>query len=873
MRKFNQNLKTIFSVLVMLGSIISYTPIVSAQVNSASNSSDSSTIAPTTSNSENKIPQGFANNGWSKNNLKTDQPKNSNLGDSVKLQNVKLQSGGINYVCAANYFTSQNSDYGSYNLAADGIGNTYSDNYDYTTSTYKFYRINSSGVSTTINQPNDHLFGNIVANSTGDAYQIAYDFNTSTTKIYKVANGSSSYSLLYTLTSEKYTSPYGLKLDSTGNIYVSYTNVNPVTYEITSTKLEKLNSAGTLISTFTLPSIPTNTIYEIGTFEISSANLIYFPTASTSSSTAFTSYSLIVLNTDGTQKGSFVYSPNTIASSYELLGVTAIPNGVTGGGVYISYRNQANNQLLIKRIQDTDTFPVSSAVTITANGFLGGTSSILVDSTNAYIYIFQNLELKRIKVSDSSVQYVSPTATYGYNLQMVRNSANEIVFSQSSSPDLYKLDCSTTYTPTTIAAGNVATTNNSCYLNYSTLTEIKSYGCFFTLIKGLTFTMPTEFRVKFEGSSNSTTACSLSESSVYCSNIPYSDLNTSVTKNIQISINSGTYFNAAAATTWQPFSGWASNPITLKGQTEEILYNNKMYQVAWGTDNGLYLRSMDTSNVFSGWQRLSSITAKGTPTLSVDPNGDLYVFSQGTDNGLYFWKVGESGGERWRRLGGITIKDGVTFHTFNGKYWLYATGTDNGLYVAKYSTFSPTSYANPTWMKAGDITVTTKVFGGVIGSNLYQIALGTDNGVYSRTTNPSETWSSWSRYSTMTYGSISTPYILNSKMIISMQPLNNLSLENVFDFTSQTGETIFSSPRVSADNVSVFNNLVTFVGRRNDNKLYYREVNNPLYKTYTSDIQGNNITILNTPSQMTFNNKQYQFVRGTDNQLWVRSRS
>jgi hypothetical protein len=294
-----------------------------------------------------------------------------------------------------------------------------------------------------------------------------------------------------------------------------------------------------------------------------------------------------------------------------------------------------------------------------------------------------------------------------------------------------------------------------------------------------------------------------------------------------------------------------------------------MYQAGFGTDSGLYLRSMDNSNVFSNWQRLSSITAKGTPSLSVDPNGDLYVFAHGTDNGLYYWKVGEASGERWRRVGSITISDAVTVHNFNGKYWLYATGTDNGLYVSKYNSFSASSYANPNWTKAGDITVNQTVQGAIANSNLYQIAVGTDSGLYYRLMGVNEVWGNWIRKDSVSYGAISKPVVKNNKIAISaLFKFINFNSVNV-DFLNEYFKN--SNASIKPSNLSLHNGEMSEATFSTDSKLRYKNSNN--FGFNVGVIEGNGITIKDIPSQFSFNGKQYQFVRGTDNKLWTRSRS
>jgi hypothetical protein len=808
---------------------------------------------------------------------------------------TKAQS--TSYVCSANYFASYSSTvFASYTntinysevysgATTDGQANMYVWSYNYIGKEGRVSRINSAGVETKIILNPNYVIGNMVANNSGDAFGLIVDAG-GFFKIMKIAAGQNTTSIIYTFSTDKKMNGYSLRIDTAGNLYIAY-KLNTSTI----TRIDKISSSGILLNTFTLPAISLygNThSYNIDQYQVSSGGLIYFPIVKTSSALSG-NYYIVILNPDGTKKIDFMYSSAGVLSNFAAL--TVVPNGVAGGGVYLSYVNSPNSNttlgnLNIKRIQDTDSV-ISSTPTFTLAGNYSGfflKSLVTNDNSYYYFYEFSNRILYRINTSSGSLEAATPFVTNPNvnqsGINIVQNSLGEIIVNPSYTTDSFKLNCSIPYSPTVITANNLNTNPYNCYQNISSTSELNTFNCSFGLIKGLTYVDPTSVKLQMLGSGLPPVDCGVSVSvtnNIMCPNFTSGSYNTSENRQIQVNINNTGFTTIANLTTWQPFGSWSPNSITLAGPTNEILYNNKMYQVAFGTDSGLYLRSMDTSNVFGNWQRLSSITAKGTPSLSVDPNGDLYVFAHGTDNGLYYWKVGEAGGERWRRVGAITIKDAVTVHNFNGKYWLYATGTDNGLYVSKYTSFSASSYANPNWTKAGDITVNQTVQGGVIDSKLYQIAVGTDSGLYFRSAGIDEVWGSWTRYGYNTQvKAVSKPLIYNNKLAINATFFGTGSSNNSYlnsDFTSINSSFNISLNSYSTTTLGLFNNLLTEAGIGIDGRLYHKNANqeNSLY--LSTWIQGNNITIKNSPTQFTFNNKQYQFVRGSDNKLWMRSRN
>jgi hypothetical protein len=805
----------------------------------------------------------------SSNNKRQSEEKSS----QVKLANVKLQESIPNYACSANYINSSTSATISA-LAADGQGNVYSAGYDYLNNVSVVDKFNNVGVKSSINVPAELLTGRVVANAAGDAYQITYESLVGNYHVYRIPNGTTNYNKIYTINgSSKYVSPNSLQIDSAGNLYIIYDIVSNLINSITlGTQIDKISSTGTLLSTFTLPSITSFNLqseYKLR-LNVSTAGLIFVATIpNNQTSSTNISLSILVLNTNGTEKGRFEYSPSSQVEpnrlSEELI---TMPTSVVGGGVMVSYMDNSN-YLRVKRILDTDTFPVSSTPTFSVNYSTSlntlDEAKVLTDSTNTFAYIQFDGSFSRVNISNGAQAEMAPL--FYNNVMMVNNSSNQLIIALSySTNDLFRIDCSTPYSAVTVTSQNL--TLNYCNQQVTNTAEQNVLYCLYSLRKGLSFNLPTH-TIKI-GSSINNNPCIIVTGvteSMGCNALIAPINSVSSPTQFEFNTNGGAYSNINTYNILQPFSAWSPNAITLAGKTEEIIYNNRLYQAAVGTDRGLYLRSADSNGVFNNWSRLSSITALGTPVLSIDPAGELYVFARGTDNGLYFWKVGEAGGERWRRVGTITIKDLPSLHNFNSKYWLFATGTDNVLYTAKYISFNQTAYTTPVWSTIGGLTTTKTAVGGVVDSTLFQIALGTDNAIYFRSMGTPEVFNTWVRYDRFTYSDMSKPVVVNNKMWFGARDAKFKTNYIVDDFTNLSLNSFSESLNsIESSNFSAFNGLVVEAGAGIDNRLYHRN-------DYGTWIQGNFITVLNSPTQVTFNGKQYQFVRGTDNKLWTRIRS
>ena len=826
------------------------------------------------------------------------QSSNQDISTQKIGSKAKLQADTSQYVCKDNYFGSQ-ANFSSFEKTyTDPSGNTYSFGRDQTDTNYKVSKVNLVGTLSTINIPQKN-YKNILANSSGDIFLTFSE--QSIFQMYKIPSGTSDLNLIYTFPFGEYGISDGFKIDILGNLYIPFQTSGGIGNQNLNF-IAKISSSGTRISTFTLPNLnisDTKHIYDLANFAISASGLIYVATIPSNPSLQL-GYSLIVLNTDGTVKGTFEYSSSALPIPDLFQGFATLAPSVTGGGVYATYLRLSTGTLYLKRIMDTDNFPISNSSDL--NVFTGSSYAfheIIVDSTNTYIYYFYSSSLQRLKVSDNTSSILLPP--YTSELNIANTSSGDIIFGSKHNSDLFKLDCSSGYPYPAFGINNIDINKTKCARHITTNSvENGIYNCQIYLSKIIGFSFPASFAIRISGSGIADkTDCYYTpgylgpdiDGYVSCDSLSQGSINTTENRNVEISIDGGPYTTVSTITTWQPFSSWNSTSATISGKSSEIVYNNLLYQAIWGTDNGIYIRSIDTNNVESSWRKLGSITAKGSPTLSIDPNGDLYVFENGTDKGLYYLKIGETGGEKWRRVGSITMQDIPTLYSYNGKYWLYATGTDNGLYVAKFSSFSETIYNNPSWEKAGSITVKNTAQGGVVDDKLYQIVIGTDNSLYYRFANNSDLFSSWLNYDYPNrYSSIGTAIIQNNKLILPFGSGYYAFGNAVFtDFThipvkintsaadgSDGSGISFSSGSVEQpSNIVVFKNFPVEAIKIGSKLLHRNAKQNGYFQnSYSGDwVEGNNITILEAPTQIVYNNKQYQFVHGTDNKLWRRDRN
>jgi hypothetical protein len=145
--------------------------------------------------------------------------------------------------------------------------------------------------------------------------------------------------------------------------------------------------------------------------------------------------------------------------------------------------------------------------------------------------------------------------------------------------------------------------------------------------------------------------------------------------------------------TWSSWIGVPSDgfPGALIGAGPSIYpFNNKLYLMATGVDNAIYVNSMDNTGTWSGWVNLGGRTAV-TPDIAIF-NGKLYASVRGfTTTTMWINSMDTSGtwsswiGVPSDGFPGALVGAGPSIYPFNNKLYLMATGVDNAIYVNNLS--------------------------------------------------------------------------------------------------------------------------------------------------------------------------------------------
>ena len=148
---------------------------------------------------------------------------------------------------------------------------------------------------------------------------------------------------------------------------------------------------------------------------------------------------------------------------------------------------------------------------------------------------------------------------------------------------------------------------------------------------------------------------------------------------------------------WSQYWGWYAGASWLNGQTKDVpavaTFNNKIYVVVRGMDDGIYFRGGTPDyayiNWVSSWEKLPGKTLSA-PTLWANDYHYPQLFVRGLNNAIYWWEL-LSDRTWWISLGGATndrpafwIEPPVIHH---GDMCLVVRGTDNGVW-RKYNVWN-----------------------------------------------------------------------------------------------------------------------------------------------------------------------------------------
>ena len=200
------------------------------------------------------------------------------------------------------------------------------------------------------------------------------------------------------------------------------------------------------------------------------------------------------------------------------------------------------------------------------------------------------------------------------------------------------------------------------------------------------------------------------------------------------------------------WAGWTQVPMgslpgALVGAGPSIYtFNNKLYLMATGTDNAIYINSMDTTGTWSGWTNLGGLTSV-TPDIAAF-DGKLYASVRGFTS-TYLWTNSMDISGVWAgwtqvpmgSFPGALVGAGPSIYTFNNKLYLMATGTDNAIYINSMDTTGTWS----GWTNLGGLTSVTPDIAAFDGKLYASVRGFTSTYLWTNSMDISGVWAGWTQ--------------------------------------------------------------------------------------------------------------------------------
>jgi hypothetical protein len=193
------------------------------------------------------------------------------------------------------------------------------------------------------------------------------------------------------------------------------------------------------------------------------------------------------------------------------------------------------------------------------------------------------------------------------------------------------------------------------------------------------------------------------------------------------------------------YSGWGSwEKMALGGSPSTSAlaqFDNRLYLAVRGSDNNIYLRSMNTSGVWGPWAVLSGATS-AAPALAYF-NNRLHLIVKGlNDNAI--WHNSMDASETWA---GWALLDGASPTTaglsyFNNRLYLAVKGMDNIIYLKSMDTSGIWNSWTQVLPGATSHTPAIASFNGY----LYMVVKGLADGkIWMNKMNTAGVWSGWTQ--------------------------------------------------------------------------------------------------------------------------------
>jgi hypothetical protein len=442
---------------------------------------------------------------------------------------------------------------------------------------------------------------------------------------------------------------------------------------------------------------------------------------------------------------------------------------------------------------------------------------------------------------------------------------------------------------TTIAYSNINTGN--CFFPEGVEPAAK-VNCLFTLTGGTSYNLPNSISISISGSSETSGSCFIIGSNLICNAIPTTGITNSASKNVNFIINNSGSSTKATINVLSSFGPWTPSSLFTPNAVSQIYFpgTNKIYQSIRGNDNKLYTRSSESVESFSNWDiGTSTITVKSQPIMAVF-GSLLYQAAWGTDNGLYVRNFDGTTWTSWRSSAGVGLQGKPNLIVFDDKLWISIWGVDNRVYTRTILNDAVT-WGN--WVEGAGITTQSETSFAVGADGfLHEVGFGTDDAIYVRkyaaggiAPTYQTTPTNWNTHGNITLGS--RPILISnfSNKVITLARGSDNGFYIDSDLTSSSNWERIGNLAISATpDAVVFNGILTISARGTDNGIY--QANNPYNpETITHQLakgfepfaqpwkKTTTITALNYPISTVFNSKLYQVTRGTDNRVWTRIRS
>jgi len=259
---------------------------------------------------------------------------------------------------------------------------------------------------------------------------------------------------------------------------------------------------------------------------------------------------------------------------------------------------------------------------------------------------------------------------------------------------------------------------------------------------------------------------------------------------------------------------------------------------------------------WDGWVKYEDGQAAAGPAVTVF-NNRLYTLARGADNGIY---LKEGFGRGWSNLGGATPSK-PALAGYNGKLYALVRGTDNGIYLNKYS-----GNAWNGWAKLEGATISGGALMAYEGF-LYAVVRGTDNGIFVNKMDSSENWSGWVNIGGAAKAAPALALHHNRLYLAVRGTDDRIYLRSSKGVSWDKRTEIPGNVQTNAEpGLESFGGELVVTVKGMDNRIYFNKLAGEKWSGW-AELPGGGATP-EGPAEVVFQNALYVLVRGTDNNIY-----